>query len=101
MAKQDEILQGINDIKVTQAQHGEKITALKDRLYDQDGDIPDIKMKLVDLNGTTRNQEGRILTLETVEKTKTWTKKKIAGGTGGGSFIIAIIYGAGKLAGWW
>jgi len=92
------------------AKYKEILDALKvltTKLYGEngfEGDITEIKNHLKTLNGHLDDHSKRLVIVETKVEERTTSKiskKAMAGYGGGGSAIVFIIYGVGKLAGWW
>lgn len=83
------------------------IKSLTAKLYGEngfEGDITEIKTHLKELNGHLNDHSKRLAIAETQIKERTTSKvskKAMAGYGGSGSAIVLIIYGVGKLIGWW
>jgi len=105
MAEMDDILKGIEDIKIQQVRDAERMIALSNRLYDRDGDIPEIKERLTIGDGVLHAHGVKIAKLETTNKVGNrylnGKKGKLATGGGGAAIVGGIIFGIGKGLGWW
>jgi len=98
MAKTDEILKAVAEIDKGVGEVKKGQDDLKERLLSPDGEIPLIRHHMEKLNGIFLDHEVRLVKIETKKR----NGKKVLGiGGGTTSIIIAIIYGVGKLVGWW
>jgi len=72
--------------------------------YMRDDALPAIVEHLAKINNHLDDHSKRLVIVETKVNERTTSKvskKAIAGYGGTGSAIVMIIYGVGKLAGWW
>lgn len=81
----------LEDIIASCARTETSLTDLKDRLYDRDGDIINIRKQLALQNGVDRTIIPRVAKLETKVKIILWVLGSVVGGGGAISGILAQV----------
>jgi len=63
MAGYKEVIAAIGEVKVEIGKNTQALTDLKDRLYDGDGDIPEIKERCKEINGVVKEHTKKFASL--------------------------------------